>query len=158
MRVNEIMNNNVKYISPSSTILETMKFMKVNNLRFVLIMQNEELLGIITAHDIFLLLSRELSLNTNISKVMKKFIVTIKDSDIIEDAADLMGMMQIKRLVVINKLNNVVGTLSVYDLALHPSCEDYALQILIEISQGVSTLKTNYDIIFQNDTSLLKEK
>lgn len=158
MRVHEIMNRNVKYVSPSSTIFEVMNYMKINNLRIIQIIENEKLLGIITEHDIFLLLTRNLSTNIEISKVMKKFVITINDNDTIEDAADLMGMMQIERLIVINELNKVVGTLSIYDVALHPLCEDYALQILVEFSQGVSTQKPNYDIIYQNDTSLLKEK
>ena len=141
MRVSDVMSRNVKFVNKEATILDVMKLMKKENIGFVVIIENQKPLGIITDRDIILILAKELSTSTNICKVMKKYIISINENDDIATASDTMGVMQVRRLVVLDDFSNVVGIISLSDIARNPFCEEYALSSLIEISYDYSTKK-----------------
>ena len=60
-----------------------------------------------------------------------------------------MGYMQVRRLVVVNDQNKIVGVLSLSDLAKTIPTEQIALDTLIEISYDYPTRNLENDKIFQ---------
>jgi CBS domain-containing protein len=149
MKVYEIMSPNVKTMGKDKTILDVMKMMKKYDLGFIVIEENKKALGVITDRDIILLLANELSSSTNICKVMKKYIITVLDTDDVSTASDLMGQMQIKRLVVVNNKREIVGILSVSDMAKNLLTEEYAFDAFVEISYDYSTINLENDNLYQ---------
>lgn len=141
MRVADVMSKNIKSVNKEATILDVMKLMRNDDVGFVIIIEDNKPLGIITDRDILLILAKELSTSTNICKVMKKYIISIHQNDDIGTASDTMGIMQVRRLVVLDDFNNVVGVIGLSDIAKNPFCEEYALSALIEISYDYSTKK-----------------
>ena len=139
MMVYELMNSNIKTLNKNATILDAMKIMKDEQKGIIVIVENNKVLGILTDRDILLLLAKELSPNTNICKVMKKYVFTISHTASISDASDLMGQMQVKNLVVIDEYRNYLGVLFLKDLATNPLTEEYAFDAFIEISYEFST-------------------
>lgn len=145
MKVYEIMSSNVITISKDSTILDAMKQMKKNNISFLIISEDKKILGSITEHDIFLNLTKELSTSTCIQKIMKKFVLTINQDDDVIEASDLMARCITKKLAVIDDNRNLVGVLTLSDIAKNELTAEYALDALIEISTDNSTKIIDFD-------------
>ena len=149
MKVLEIMTARVISTKKESSILDVMKLMKDKNVGFVVIEEEKEAIGVITDRDIVLSLSKEISCNTNITKIMKKYVISINEKTPVDEASDIMGYMQVRRLVVVNDQNKIVGVLSLSDLAKCTSTEEIALETLIEISYDYPTRNFENDNIFQ---------
>ena len=149
MKVLDVMNKNVITIKKENTILETTKVMKDKNIGFLIIEEENEPIGIITDRDIVLALSKEISVNTQINKIMKKYVITIDETSDISIASDMMGYMQVRRLVVINKENKICGILSLTDLASCRETEELALETLIEISYNYPTKNDSVEDFLQ---------
>ena len=70
---------------------------------------------------------------------MKKYVISINLDEDISIASDMMGYMQVRRLVVVDNNNEVCGVLSLTDLATNTQTENLALETLIEISYNYPT-------------------
>ena len=151
MKVSEVMTTKVISIKKDDTILYAMKVMKEKDVGFLIVEENKKALGVITDRDIVLALAKEISTNTNISKIMKKYVITVNLNEEISNASDVMGYMQVHRLVVTNDLDEIVGILSLTDLARHPLTEEVALETLIEISYSYPTKYLETDNILQTN-------
>ena len=89
-----------------------------------------------------------------------KFLADINERPIdeeteVSEASDLMGYMQVRRLVAINKDNKISGVLSVSDLLRNPLTEDLALETMIEISYAFPTKIVEIDNILQTNVFIL---
>ena len=149
MKVLEVMTARVISTKKESSILDVMKTMKDKNVGFVVIEEDKEAIGVITDRDIVLSLSKEISYNTNITKIMKKYVISVNEKTSVDEASDIMGYMQVRRLVVVNDQNKIVGVLSLSDLVKCTSTEQIALDTLIEISYDYPTRNLENDKIFQ---------
>ena len=155
MKVFEVMTKNVVTLKKDASVLEAMKLMKEKDIGIVVIEDDNEAIGVITDRDIIILLAREISTNTNITKVMKKYVITINGEEPIDRASDMMGYMQVRRLIVVNDTNKIIGILSITDLLRYPLLEEYALEALLEISYNYSTPNTNFDKELQTNAYIL---
>lgn len=155
MKVIDVMSSNVITVTKEASILEVMKKMKEENVGFIVISEDEEAIGVITDRDIVLSLSKEIQTTTQIQKIMKKYVITIKSDTFVSEASDLMGYMQVRRLVVVDKDNKIVGVLSVTDLLKNQLTEEYALETMIEISYNYPTKSLNPDEIFKTNAYII---
>lgn len=152
MIVKDVMSRLVISVSKDTSILDVMKIMKEENLGFIVVKENKKAVGLITDRDIVLSLTTIYKLTDPISKIMKKHIISIDQHSHINDASDLLGNMQIKRLVVTNEQNELCGVMSIADLARHVLLEDNALEALTEISYDFNT---NNDSLLHIETYML---
>lgn len=155
MKAIDVMSSNVITVTKEASILEVMKKMKEENVGFIVISEDEEAIGVITDRDIVLSLSKEIQTTTQIQKIMKKYVITIKSDTFVSEASDLMGYMQVRRLVVVDDNNKIVGVLSVTDLLKHQLTEEYALETMIEISYNYPTKSLNPDEIFKTNAYII---
>ncbi len=152
MIVKDIMTREIVHVNSNTSIMEVIKLMRDSNLGFMVIKDNDKLSGVITDRDIIISLSYYYKLDDPISKIMKKNIITIDQYSDINDASDLLGNMQIRRLIVTNEDNKICGIISIADLARHILLEDNALEALTEISYDFSTKK---DSLIHIETTML---
>ena len=155
MKLFEAMNKNVITVKKEVTILDVMRLMREKEIGFIIIEEDNEAVGVITDRDIVLSLSRELSITTPINKIMKKYVITASEETELEKATDIMGYMQIRRLVVVNNENKIVGILSTTDLLSNPLTENLALDTLIEISYNFSTKCEETEGLLQTNVFIL---
>ena len=155
MKLFEAMNKNVITVKKEVTILDVMKTMREKEIGFIIIEEDNEAVGVITDRDIVLSLSREISLTTPITKIMKKYVITASEETELEKATDIMGYMQIRRLVVVNNENKIVGILSTTDLLSNPLTENLALDTLIEISYNFPTKCEETEGLLQTNVFIL---
>ena len=149
MKVYELMQKNVFTVKPTDSIKKTIEKMKLYNLGFIVIEEDKIPLGVITDRDLLFVIDREINLNTPIEKVMKKYVVTINQNDDISDASDIMGYLQIRRLVVTNDFGKITGVISVADLVKNVFSEEYGYEAITEISYDFSSKNDKTDKISQ---------
>lgn len=136
MKIKQLMTSNVIYAHMYDSIGIAVEKMKKHNIGFLVILdENEKLCGVVTDRDLLLSLTHE-SLDSSLDKVMKKEIITAKSNMDSVEAAELLGYYQIRRLVILDDLNNLAGVLTLRDLALDINTEELALEALCEISFG----------------------
>jgi CBS domain-containing protein len=155
MKLFEAMNKNVITVKKEVTILDVMRLMREKEIGFIIVEEDNEAVGVITDRDIVLSLSREISLTTPINKIMKKYVITASEETELEKATDIMGYMQIRRLVVVNNENKIVGILSTTDLLSNPLTENLALDTLIEISYNFPTKCEETEGLLQTNVFIL---
>lgn len=117
MLVKEIMTEDVKTVSPRSTIQEAAKAMAELGIGCLIVVEKSHLAGIITERD---LLRKVVSKNrkpseVKVSSVMTKEVVVIGPDAEIEDAANAMTERKIKRLPVISG-SRLIGIVTAVDI------------------------------------------
>lgn len=122
MNVKEIMNTDVKLISPSATIQDAAERMATRDIGFLPV-GDDKLRGSITDRDIVL---RAVGKDKDVRQTSVSDILTgevfycYEDSDI-ESAAASMGEQQVRRLPVVNAEKDLVGVVSLGDIVPHLS-------------------------------------
>ena len=135
MKVKEAMHEGCEWVSPDTMVTEIAKRMRRSDIGAVPVGENDKLIGMVTdrdicckgvanGHDIATLTARD---------VMTTGIAWCRDTDDVEDAADLMERRQIRRLPVIDKNKRRVGMLSLGDIS-HAASPT----LTAEVTQAVS--------------------
>jgi len=119
MKVKDLMSTNVESITPRTSLRQAARKMVDFGIGSLPIIENDELLGIITDRDISchaVGLGHDAN-NTEVQKVMTSYVATCFNDQEIEAAASIMENCHIRRLAVIDHDNQLTGFLSVDDLA-----------------------------------------
>ena len=119
MKINELMTPGLESISPKTTAKEAARKMHDLHIGSLPVVDDGELVGIITDRDICCRVTgmgRD-AVMTSVADVMGKEVVTCFDDQDVTDAVRLMVDHHIRRLAVLKRDNSMVGFLSVDDLA-----------------------------------------
>ncbi len=140
MRVSEIMTNAAVTDQSDDTLVEAARKMWKQQTGSLLVVDGEELVGIVTERDILKAVANGISLNeTRISEVMSKDLMTVGPGTSLREAAKVMADKWIRHLPVLDG-GKLVGVLSQRDLAgvlAGALNEPEALQQLVESSELV---------------------
>lgn len=139
MKVSDVMTTEVETVQMDSTLEEVASIMKVENVGAVPVVdEDEDLVGIITDRDIVVrcVADGKNPAETNVEEVLSHELETIEPDADIEEAARLMADKQIRRLPVCEE-GELVGMISIGDLAVKTPQVDASGEALREISQGV---------------------
>lgn len=120
MKIQEIMSSNVESILPTATLRRAAQKMSQLGIGSLPIISDKgALLGIITDRDIscYAVAMGHDPNSTEVQKVMTKEVFACYEEDDITNAANLMEENHIRRLTVLNQSDDVVGFLSVDDIA-----------------------------------------
>ena len=136
MMIKELMTENPQAAQVNDPIMSVAKMMKDLNVGFMPILDSNKLVGVITDRDIVIrAIAGGMDFNTPVSDIMSTDLHVISPNDDVEDAADMMEEFQIRRLPVVDENNNLVGILSLGDIAVRMGDLEEAGEILEEISQ-----------------------
>lgn len=121
LMVSSIMTHDVKTEKEDQNIMAACKVMNDNNIGCVIIVkiQNKEKLpvGIITERDILRILGKlTLDLLKPLSSFMSKPIITIQSNASLREAIQIMNSNRIRRLVVVNSKNKMLGIITEKDI------------------------------------------
>ncbi len=119
VQVREIMHRNVQKINTDIILAEAAKKMRDLEIGCLLVLDQEKLVGILTDRDIVCRAIAE-DLNpvaTKVTDVMSKDVAVCYDNLDVEDAAQIMGQRKIRRLPVLDSNKNLVGIITLSDLA-----------------------------------------
>ncbi len=139
MRVGEVMSRSVEWIGPDATLQEAAEMMKSLDVGPLPVCENDRLVGIITDRDITVRATAEgkAPADTSIRDVMTPGIHYCFEDSTVGDAARLMEEWKVRRLVVIDSTRQMVGIVSLGDLAVEPDGRDWNGATSEDLSQLV---------------------
>jgi len=138
LTVGDVMSKNPVTAKSSSTIIDVARIMRDRNVGSVVILDDYgKPVGIVTERDIVVkVLASGLNVNTSVSQVMSKPLITINPSTRIVDAARIMAKRDIRRLIVMDG-DVMVGIITEKDiLRVAPEIIDILLEAM-EVNAGV---------------------
>ena len=138
MKVSEVMTTDVKIADPSRTIQDAAKLMDKTDCGSLPVGEGDRLVGMITDRDIVIRAVAEgLPASTPIRDVMTKELKYCFENDEIEDVAENMGDIQMRRLPVLDSKKRIVGIVSIGDLARsNDECAGEALAGIAQPGNG----------------------
>ena len=107
--VKDIMTKNVISIGVNNSVFEAAELMSSNRVGCLVIMDEEVPIGIVTERDfVRRVVAKKLPLDTKVSEIMSKSLITVDPDASLKEAARLMSSNKIRRLPVL-KQNRLVG-------------------------------------------------
>jgi CBS domain-containing protein len=117
MKVREAMTGDVRLTDPNRSIREAAEIMAEQDIGALPIGENDRLVGMVTDRDIAVrAVARGLGPDTKIRDVMSPEVMYCFDDEDLDDAAQNMGDIKVRRLPVLNRDKRLVGIISISDL------------------------------------------
>lgn len=141
MKIKDIMTNDVVSVKLETPVTEITKIIKDNNVGSVPVCDGQRVVGIVTDRDIVLRgIAMDKDINTLKAKdVMTAKVTTVDSNSDVNSASNIMAEKQIRRLPVVDG-NNLVGIVSIGDIAVRNSLQDNAGDALSDISKPSNSL------------------
>jgi len=118
MKVSEIMSREPVVVAPGTTLRETAQLMRDLDVGMIPVCDGNRLQGTITDRDIAIRgVASQLDPTSGVDEVMTKNVLYCFEDDPIEKAAKMMEEAQVRRLVVLTSEKELIGILSLGDLA-----------------------------------------
>ncbi|WP_028402451.1 CBS domain-containing protein [Ectobacillus panaciterrae] len=133
--VREVMSTDIVFCTPLDNVYEAAVKMKEEDVGVIPIVENNQLVGLVTDRDLVVRGIAEKHPGSNqITNVMSKDLTCISPDDPVEKATELMARHQIRRLPVVEH-GQLVGMLALGDLAVQNQTDEQAQFALTEISE-----------------------
>ena len=132
MLVKSIMRTPVTTVTPRTTVSAAAALMKELGIGVWPVCENGRILGILTDRDIVTRCCLNARLDGTVADIMTARVATCRPDQTVQSAANRMGDLQIRRLVVVDAAGAPVGILTLGDIA-NDADEELAGQSLGEI-------------------------
>lgn len=141
MKVRDVMTADPDVIRPDNTLEEAAERMRVLDVGPLPVCDGTRLVGMITDRDITVRSTAQGSdpTVTKVAEAMSTDVVYCYDDDDVQRAADMMRDKQIRRLVVLNRDQALVGIIALGDIAVDTGDENVSGKTLEEVSRPVSS-------------------
>jgi CBS domain-containing protein len=135
MQIGEAMTNDVRTINPKQSIREAARLMAQIDCGVLPVGENDRLMGMITDRDIAIRAVAEgKSPDTPVRDIMSPEVKYCFADEDLEEVAAAMAEIQVRRLAVLDRDKNLVGIVSLADMALNDGPENVG-QALCGISE-----------------------
>src|SRR5919198_5418777 len=119
MHVSEAMTSDVKIANPNQTIRDAARLMAQIDAGALPVGENDRLVGMITDRDIAIrAIAADKGPKTPIREVMSKEVMYCFEDDELDEVAENMADIKVRRLPVLDRDKRLVGILSLADIAL----------------------------------------
>lgn len=136
-KLKDVMTPQVEVISPDISVEEAAETMSNMDVGILPVCDGKKLIGMLTDRDIVLrVLGRKQDPKVmKVGETMTRDVTYCFDDQDIQEAAMLMVEKRIRRLVVLNREKNLVGIVSLGDLAVHSGNTILGGEVLEFVSQ-----------------------
>ncbi len=116
-QIRDIMEKNVIIIGHDKTVLDAACLMKENEISFLVVLKNEEPIGVVTESDFVrkLVVNDKVASKVSLSEIMSYKFRSVESTTEIEDAVQKMLNNKIRRLLVVDD-GKLVGVITQTDL------------------------------------------
>lgn len=138
-RVREVMTPNPQCVGAKDSIVDAARIMQSADTGIVPVVDDSrKIVGMITDRDIVVRLIAEGKdvQNARVNDVMTKSVRKVDEDAAINDVVELMSNAQIRRVPVVNKNDQIVGIVSLADLATTGKTQAKVGKTVEEISEG----------------------
>ncbi len=136
MQLKNVMTRDVEVISPDATIAEAASKMSTLNIGLLPVCDGNRLCGTLSDRDVTVratAVGRDAK-TTKVRDVMSPGVVYCFEDQDVDEAAKIMAEKQIRRLIVLDRTKNLVGIVSLGDLAVDAGDE----QLIARTVEGIS--------------------
>ena len=137
MELRDIMTRNVEVVNGNASLKEAATKMKTLDVGLIPVCDGDRLKGLLTDRDITIRATangRDPS-KTKVSEVMSTDIAYCLEDQAVDEAVILMEARQIRRLPILNQDKQLIGIVSLADIAVHVGDRDLTGETLEEISE-----------------------
>jgi CBS domain-containing protein len=135
MKVKDLMTRNVEIARAEESIQSVAQRMARGDFGFMPVCEGKTVIGAITDRDLTIrALAGGMPPSTPVGELMTRELTVLHDEDDLDEALDKMGDEQLRRLPVLNSAKELVGVVSIGDLASKVK-DRYAGEALEEISK-----------------------
>ena len=136
----DVMTKNPVCATPDDNVADVARLMKDNDIGPVPIVENgksKKLVGIVTDRDLALKVVAEgrNASSTKVRDVMTRDVVTCRADDAVEDALDAMSKNQLRRILVVDDNDTLVGIIAQADIATRMNEPEKTGEVVKEISE-----------------------
>jgi len=138
MKVQQIMTRDVVCIEPETPILQAAEKMRDLDIGFLAICENDRLVGTVTDRDITI---RSVAQGRDphdaaVREIMTEEVFWCYEDEDVEKAGQVMQENEVRRLLILNRKNRLVGIVSVGDFAKASGEEELAGETLGHIADA----------------------
>lgn len=136
MKVREKMTTNVGYVKPTNTVVEAAQVMQKLNVGSVPVFDQNKVVGVVTDRDIVVrnVAHGKIPQDTKVQDVMTSQVTTVSPDMDMDEVSRIMAQQQIRRVPVVEN-NQLVGIVSLGDIATDYRFDTEASEALTEISK-----------------------
>ncbi len=140
MLISDVMTRAVEFITPDETLQHAATKMKELGIGPLPVLENAGVVGMLTDRDIAVraVADGRDPRKTKVRDVMSGELVCCYEDQDVEVAAHLMRDQQIRRVLVVDRDKQLVGIVSLSDLAIESSSAEQAGEILQDVCGGAS--------------------
>lgn len=136
MIIRDVMTPNPRCVGPQESIQQAARIMRDEDTGVVPVVENGRPVGLVTDRDIVVRAVAEGELNRPVREIVTGHVVVARPDMSTQEAAELMGTHQIRRLPVVEN-DRLVGIVSIGDLAVKEGKDRRVGDALQQISEGV---------------------
>lgn len=118
-RVRDVMTANPECVTEQDSVRDAARIMQKSDTGVVPVVDGKKIIGLITDRDIVVRLvadGKDLT-NASVRDVMTKNVRSVRDNAGVSEVLDLMSNVQVRRVPVVNVNDELVGIVSMRDLA-----------------------------------------
>ena len=140
-KCHEVMTKDPVCCLPNDSVTKAAELMKTENIGSIPVIENEQsqkLVGIVTDRDLALkIVAGALDAkSTKVETVMTRKVVTCLADDDLQKALDAMAEHQLRRILVVDDNNRIVGIIAQADVATRVDQPEKTAEVVKEISQA----------------------
>jgi CBS domain-containing protein len=137
--VSNIMTRNVRVVSPSDSVIRAAQAMEELNVGAVPVCDGQRLVGMLTDRDIVVrgVAQGMADADTKVSEIMSREVKWCLQDQSVDEVLGVMSQHQIRRMPVVDAQHQLVGIVSVGDIATKAE-ESHVADLLSEISETES--------------------
>jgi CBS domain-containing protein len=137
----DVMTPNPVCCLPTDNVVMVAELMKSENIGPIPVIENtdtQKLIGIITDRDLALKVVGEGrdAKSTKVEVVMTRKMVTCRADDSLQRALDAMSEHQLRRIIIVDQVNKVLGIISQADVATRVNQPEKTAELVKDISES----------------------
>lgn len=137
-QVRDVMTPSPRSVSQGDGMQEVARIMKEQDTGVVPVVDGKKVIGLITDRDIVirgLAEGKDLA-NCRVNELMTKSVRSVRDDSPVDEALTLMSSAEIRRVPVVNQKDELVGILSIGDIAVETNKDNRVGKAIEDISQA----------------------
>lgn len=137
MELRDIMTKHVHVVSPATTIREAARLMRDLDTGILPVCDEQAIVGLLTDRDIVVrALANGKDADSDVTDAMTGHVVCMYEDDDVEEAAQVMEEKQIRRLIVLNRNQELAGIVSLADLTREVGDDGLTGEVLKSVSDS----------------------
>jgi CBS domain-containing protein len=119
MQAKDLMTPDVECVSPDTKIPKVARIMKLMDIGFVPVCDNDRLIGVVTDRDIVLrAVAEDMNIKDSLARdVMTEDLCWCYDDQTADEIAEYMSSHEVRRVVILDRKKRLAGVISIGDLA-----------------------------------------